>query len=126
MDPSHAIVPITSGGLKGVDVRFGFKSGLMQCSDACPLWAINVRFASRRTAAKFASLFDEARRRRTRYSELDYSGKLRAMASALISTVRKASQPSAGQIGDQYPQIKTGEAHRAPPPLSLNRFSAAV
>ena len=30
------------------------------------------------------------------------------------------------QIGDQYPQIKTGEAHRAPPPLSLNRFSAAV
>jgi len=23
-------------------------------------WAINVRFASRRTAAKFASLFDEA------------------------------------------------------------------
>ena len=60
MDPSHAIVPITSGGLKGVDVRFGFKSGLMQCSDACPLWAINVRFASRRTAAKFAWLFDEA------------------------------------------------------------------
>src|SRR5262249_12936496 len=36
------------------------KSGLMQCSYACPLWAINVRFASRRTAAKFASLFDEA------------------------------------------------------------------
>src|SRR5262249_17705344 len=30
------------------------------------------------------------------------------------------------QIGDQYPQIKTGEAHRAPPPLSLNGFSAAV
>jgi hypothetical protein len=26
----------------------------------CPLWAINVRFASRRTAARFASLFDEA------------------------------------------------------------------
>ena len=26
----------------------------------CPLCAINVRFASRRTAAKFASLFDEA------------------------------------------------------------------
>jgi len=27
----------------------------------------------------------------------DYSGKLRAMASALISTVRKAPQPSAGK-----------------------------
>jgi hypothetical protein len=29
-------------------------------SFGCPLWAINVRFASRRTAARFASLFDEA------------------------------------------------------------------
>src|SRR5215510_11382530 len=83
--------------LRHDQVRFGPLCGLKSDIAQGPRSAINVRFASRRTAAKFASLFDEARRRRTRYSELDYSGKLRAMASALISTVRKASQPSAGK-----------------------------
>ena len=41
-------------------VRFPPESGHRATRLACPLCAINVRFASRRTAAKFASLFDEA------------------------------------------------------------------
>ncbi|MGA7739315.1 MAG: hypothetical protein WCB22_28340, partial [Pseudolabrys sp.] len=41
-------------------VRFTPESGHVRCNSVCPLCAINVRFASRRTAAKFASLFDEA------------------------------------------------------------------
>ena len=42
------------------NVRFTPKSGHRNSVVECPLCAINVRFASRRTAAKFASLFDEA------------------------------------------------------------------
>jgi hypothetical protein len=42
------------------DVRYSPESGLQTVVAECPLSAINVRFASRRTAAKFASLFDEA------------------------------------------------------------------
>jgi hypothetical protein len=41
-------------------VRFTPESGRRSVWEQCPLCAINVRFASRRIAAKFASLFDEA------------------------------------------------------------------
>ena len=37
-------------------------------------WAINVRFASRRTAAKFASLFDEAGGVVRDMTEIDLTG----------------------------------------------------
>ena len=42
------------------DFRFTPQSGHSVANPRCPFRAINVRFASRRTAAKFASLFDEA------------------------------------------------------------------
>jgi len=55
-------------------VRFTPNSGHVQCSSACLLWAINVRFASRRTAAKFASLFDEAGGGVRDMTEIDQTG----------------------------------------------------
>ena len=50
------------------------KSRHVQCNSACPLSAINVRFASRRTAAKFASLFDEAGGGVRDMTEIDQTG----------------------------------------------------
>ena len=46
----------------------------MRCTSSCLLWAINVRFASRRTAAKFASLFDEAGGGVRDMTEIDRTG----------------------------------------------------
>ena len=50
------------------------RSRHVQCKKACPLSAINVRFASRRTAAKFASLFDEAGGGVRDMTEVDQTG----------------------------------------------------
>ena len=50
------------------------KSRHVQRTGPCPLCAINVRFASRRTAAKFASLFDEAGGGVRDMTEIDRTG----------------------------------------------------
>jgi hypothetical protein len=51
--PSH-FVPVLN------NVRYASDSDHSRYESELTLCAINVRFASRRTAAKFASLFDEA------------------------------------------------------------------
>jgi hypothetical protein len=50
------------------------KSGHVHRKSRCPLCAINVRFASRRTATKFASLFDEAGGGVRDMTEIDRTG----------------------------------------------------
>ena len=60
--------------LLNLDVRFTPNSGHPSAQSKCPLWAINVRFASRRTAAKFASLFDEAGGVVRDMTEIDLTG----------------------------------------------------
>jgi len=48
-------------------VCFTTKSGHVQCNSVCLLWAINVRFASRRHRSKVRFAIRWGRRRRTRY-----------------------------------------------------------
>ena len=57
-----------------LNVRFALKATEMVRRHEMTLLAINVRFASRRTAAKFASLFDEAGGVVRDMTEIDLTG----------------------------------------------------
>jgi hypothetical protein len=66
--PSH-FVPVLN------NVRYASDSDHSRYESELTLWAINVRFASRRTAARFASLFDEAGGVVRDMTEIDRTGK---------------------------------------------------
>ena len=61
-------------GPKEVNVRSAPKAAELPRCREMQRWAINVRFASRRTAAKFASLFDEAGGGVRDMTEIDRTG----------------------------------------------------
>ena len=65
--PSH-FVPVLN------NVRYASDSDHSRYESELTLWAINVRFESRRTAAKFASLFDEAGGGVRDMTEIDRTG----------------------------------------------------